>query len=83
MKGVAVLLILSVGAWPLFADGGAPTAEALAPVPPSSATERDEAGFQASFAESFLAAEATDKRRIARQNGKPLRCRGPLLWSDV
>ena len=60
MKGVTVLLILSVGAWPVFADDGAPTPEASAPVPPASATERDEAGFQASFAESFLAAEATE-----------------------
>ena len=64
MKCVAVLLIVSVLVCPVFADDGAPapetSAEASAAVPPSSATEREEPGFQASFEESFLAAEAAE-----------------------
>ena len=64
VKCVAVLLIVSVLVCPVFADDGAPapetSAEASAAVPPSSATERGEPGFQASFEESFLAAEAAE-----------------------
>jgi membrane-associated phospholipid phosphatase len=60
VKSVAVLLIASLVASPLLADDGASAGEASAAVPPSTAADRDEAGFQASFAESFLAAEAAE-----------------------
>ena len=60
VKSVAVLLIASLVASPLLADDGTSPADASpAPVSPPFATEREEAAFMASFADSFLAAEAS------------------------
>jgi membrane-associated phospholipid phosphatase len=60
VKSVAVLLIASFVASPLLADdSGAPVDASSPTVSPRSATEREEAAFMVSFADSFLAAEAS------------------------
>jgi len=59
VKSVAVLLIASLVASPLLADDTTSPVDASSPmVSPRSATEREEAAFMVSFADSFLAAEA-------------------------
>jgi membrane-associated phospholipid phosphatase len=60
VKSVAVLLIASFVASPVLADdSGAPVDASSPTVSPRSATEREEAAFMVSFADSFLAAEAS------------------------